>query len=78
VFWQQNGNSGGNKARRLLACLNQAAGHQKTGTFSTRIEAQNRTATTEADIIAGKASGIPDKTFGSVVCISLLKSALSK
>lgn len=42
-------------------------GVRKTGTFSTKIEAQNWATATEADIIAGKASGIPNKTFGDLL-----------
>ena len=42
-------------------------GIRKSGTFSTKIEAQNWAAATEADIIAGKTSGIPDKTFGDLL-----------
>ena len=42
-------------------------GVRKSATFSTKIEAQNWGAATEADIIAGKVSGIPDKTFGDLL-----------
>ena len=42
-------------------------GVRKSATFPTKIEAQNWGAATEADIIAGKVSGIPDKTFGDLL-----------
>lgn len=42
-------------------------GIRKTATFSTKIEAQNWAAATEAGIIAEKVSGIPDKTFGDLL-----------
>jgi len=42
-------------------------GVRKSATFPTKIEAQNWGAATEADIISGKVSGIPDKTFGDLL-----------
>ncbi|MEQ1812985.1 MAG: site-specific integrase, partial [Candidatus Nitrotoga sp.] len=42
-------------------------GIRKTATFSTKIEAQNWAAATEAGIIAEKVSGIPDKTCGDLL-----------
>jgi len=42
-------------------------GVRKSATFPTKIEAQNWGAATEVDIIAGKVSGIPDKTFGDLL-----------
>lgn len=42
-------------------------GIRKSGTFSTRLEADQWAATTEADIIAGKNAGVADKTFGELL-----------